>query len=477
MPGAGYEQSLGEKKVSFLPPSSSSCLSFIGDSHAENCTQGIPRSGNCNIINNDRLQFSNNQNVPLQIPPTQIFTPLMLSSVGIGLPPKFSGKNSDWFQFKTQWEIWVQTMSVGDGTDDRLILANLSKVLDDGEAANLLRLRNMNPKLSYTNFWKNLVEEKERFNGESLKQTLENLKLETKGKMTLSKCKEYTSNFQRIAMQLPSLTSEEAIRIILRQIPHYLATKLQNEASRKRKNVKVKISGLFDVEIPQLQALLASVMSGTPKFITKGNDCFFVELNYPDQKTEIESLHLRFVTGHGQINVTTVSDSLSIPQAMAHLQNIVETDEDLEETRRILGNNNNNNTQNNNNTYAVETNTAKTEKKKEKTFFEKKKQNPNTSESTSKKPVTPELVKPTFPPVPQQTGTPYYPFKSKHPGISQPKSPDSGEQKPQNNEGGKGYRKGGRGKGKSRGKGNFSPRPVHEIEGDDQEETNPDHLE
>ena len=215
----------------------------INSSNSQSCFQGVqqvvpllsiqsqspPKSSSrgVNVVTGEKLKISESAGSTSSLTRSALLTPLMLASASIGLPSKCSGKNSDWLAFRTQWEMWVQTMSVGDGSDDRLIFANLAKVLDDGEAANLLRLRNENPNLSFSAYWKGLVKEKERFLGENLKQALENLILETKGKMTTSKCKEYTSNFQRISSQIPHLSSEEAFCIILRQIPHYLAQRLQ----------------------------------------------------------------------------------------------------------------------------------------------------------------------------------------------------------------------------------------------------------
>ena len=240
----------------------------------------------------------------------------MLAAANIGAPSKFSGKNSDWLAFKTQWEIWVQTMSQGDGSDDKLIFANLAKVLDDGEAANLLRLRNQNPQLNYKQYWKGLIEEKERFQGETLKQTLEGMILESKGKMTLSKCKEYTSNFQRIASQIPYLSAEEAMRIILRQIPHYLALKLQNKNHKRRKNFKVKISGLHDVTIPQFQMLVIEQTGSSPKSVGKEQGNLVVEAFSSEQKAQIEALNGSVVADHGMIQVSPVSGTMSVSQCM-----------------------------------------------------------------------------------------------------------------------------------------------------------------
>ena len=68
----------------------------------------------------------------------------------------------------------------------------------------------------------------------------------------MSKCKEFTSNFQRLASAIPELTDEEAFRILIRQNPHYLAQKLTRENNKKEKppryeflDWKVKVSRQF----------------------------------------------------------------------------------------------------------------------------------------------------------------------------------------------------------------------------------------
>ena len=130
------------------------------------------------------------------------------------------------------------------------------------------------------------MKEKETLLGGKLKQALEDLHLETKGKMTSSKCKEYTSHFQRIASQIPNLSSEEALRIILRQIPHYLAQKLRVECSKRRNVLKYKICGLSDVDLSQVQTFLNEQLSVSPKWVDKSGNDFIAEIKSPENVSE-----------------------------------------------------------------------------------------------------------------------------------------------------------------------------------------------
>ncbi len=203
---------------------------------------------------------------PLAVPQAPpIFTPLILASSGIGLPQKFSGKISDWFSFKSEWENWVRTMSAQNGSDDPLVFAHLAQVLDDGERAQLQMLRELNPHMSYADYWVQLVREKERFSGQVRRQRLEALSLDPQGKLTSSKAKEYTANFERLAVQIPRLPDEEAIRIILRQVPKFLAEPIMTEITRRRSKHKVKVGGLVNVEVAALKALLEELLQAPPK--------------------------------------------------------------------------------------------------------------------------------------------------------------------------------------------------------------------
>ncbi len=68
-------------------------------------------------------------------------------------------------------------MAAQNGSDDALIFAYQQKVLDDGERANLQMLRELNPNMSYRDYWTQLVLENERFSGLIWRQRLEALNL------------------------------------------------------------------------------------------------------------------------------------------------------------------------------------------------------------------------------------------------------------------------------------------------------------
>ena len=67
------------------------------------------------------------------------------------------------------------------------------------------------------------------------------------------------------------------------------------------------------------------------------NGDFVVEAHSLEQKAELDVLNQKLVEGHGQILVSPMLDSISISQCMAFLLSSVENDEDLEETRKVLG--------------------------------------------------------------------------------------------------------------------------------------------
>ncbi len=203
---------------------------------------------------------------------TPFFTPLILASAGIGTPERYTGKIGDWFAFKAQWELWVRTMAAQNGSDDALIFAYLSKVLDDGERAQLQMLRELNPAMTYQAYWAQLVREKERFSGQILRQSIEALTLESRGKISSSKAKEYAANFARLARQIPGLPDEEALRIMVRQVPKFLAEKIQSEVTRRRDRKKVRIWGLLNMGQPMLEALVRQLIQTPPARQPQG-DC------------------------------------------------------------------------------------------------------------------------------------------------------------------------------------------------------------
>ena len=230
----------------------------------------------------------------------------------------------------------MQTMSQGDGSDDKLVFANLATVLDDGEAANLLRLRNADPRLTYASYWKSLCSEKERFHSQSFKQALESLRLESKGKLTLSRCKEYTANFQRIFSQTPHVSREEAIRLILRQIPFYLAQKLQTEISKKRDPLKACVSGVHSLSPQAFQDTLTQALGFSSKWVGIEGENFIVEAFSHDQQRSLLALNGSTVQGHGTLNITPIESGFSVTQCMEFLLSTIQLEEELEDTRRVF---------------------------------------------------------------------------------------------------------------------------------------------
>ena len=87
----------------------------------------------------------------------------------------------------------------------------------------------------------------------------------------------------------------------------------------------------------QFHAFINGLLTKSPKWVGMDNGDFVVEANSLEQKSEIENLHQKIVDGHGQMILQPIFESMSIAQCMEHLLQSVENDEDLEETRKVLG--------------------------------------------------------------------------------------------------------------------------------------------
>ena len=169
------------------------------------------------------------------------------------------------------------------------------------------------------------------------------------------------------------------------------------------------------------------------------NGDFVVEAHSIEQKMEVESLHLKFVDGHGQMFVAPVFESLSISQCMDCLLSSVENDEDLEETRKALGMGR---------TYAIETKTPKPNKKI------------NAKENAIESPKSPKPEIPQTPNPSSQSHEPQYNFPFFQPQNAWGKGWGQGNWFPRakgkgfvNGKGGNNNFKGAKGRGKGQGKG------------------------
>ena len=253
------------------------------------------------------------------------------------LPGKFSGKKCDFADWKAQWEYWVTVMTAGNAPqDDHLILANLVKVLDDGNSMDLRDKIIRDPKLKYAKYWREFLDRQERNCATNLRNTLNNLKLESKGKLNFSETQKFVTNFRRIAVGIPNLSPEEAFAILMKAIPYPVAQKLQTENFRKRERELYKIQGLGQVGIGNFAGFIMQQLDGSPKTFCKKGDDFLVEI-FPEQRRKILGLNGEAVQGIGRITVESTTDQMSMERALEKLLAYVEEQEELEETRKGLG--------------------------------------------------------------------------------------------------------------------------------------------
>jgi hypothetical protein len=269
-------------------------------------------------------------------------SPAMLMG-NMNLPSKFSGRKSDWLRWKDGWTFWLTTTAQEFIHDNGFILGTLIKVLDDGEAARLRQKMTKDPNLTYKAYWAGLVAEQEKSNAGNIRQALENLRLENKGKMTFSRCKEFTANFLRLAESIPNFPDEEGFRILLKAIPHWFAEKLQNFHDRRRQSFKVKISGLDGAGILEVQNFIATTLSFLPRAIKKEGNKFLVEAQNSEEQKALLGLHQKQITNHGEISVEMVMNALPLTDYLDFLNSTIESQEDLEDGRRGLQNSNNQN--------------------------------------------------------------------------------------------------------------------------------------
>jgi hypothetical protein len=274
---------------------------------------------------------------PQQLPLMQGFvSPLMLASTSIKLPPKFSGRKSDWHDWKQKWVEWHMTLAQGNGWDDKLVFGHLLQVLDDGEAAHVRQLRNNDPNLSYEKWWKSFVAEQEKNDSATLRCALQNLRLEHRGKLTRSDCKKFTSNFLQKYEAIPNMSTEEAFAILTQSVSHDLAMKLQTRNNDRRKKKKFHVSGIPGVSVSAFQNFLLEQLGGTPKFMKKEGMEFIID-PLPEQCQKLQALDGQTIVGQGIMSVKETCDHMSIPEALEFLLSIVESWEELEDNRRSLG--------------------------------------------------------------------------------------------------------------------------------------------
>ena len=55
------------------------------------------------------------------------------------IPPKFTGRHSDWVSFRRDWELYVQMLGGRREITDTILLCTLGQSLDDGTRINLQR--------------------------------------------------------------------------------------------------------------------------------------------------------------------------------------------------------------------------------------------------------------------------------------------------------------------------------------------------
>ena len=75
------------------------------------------------------------------------------------IPPKFTGRHSDWVSFRRDWELYVQMLGGQHEITDTILLCTLGQSLDDGTMMNLPRRKESVEITSYEQYWEELNQE------------------------------------------------------------------------------------------------------------------------------------------------------------------------------------------------------------------------------------------------------------------------------------------------------------------------------
>ena len=250
--------------------------------------------------------------------------------------PRFSGKESAWWNFKRDWEQYLSlgTSMLGRVPNDRILLESLREALDPINRMELMYAMETHGRLSYQDFWDQLREKYERdaiqHSCRAWEQTTLNLR---EGEdLTWNAWRTFMAAYRMRAVRYPDRTAnEERSKILADLPPRWRAEVIKEESRRRSKRILCKVWGI-GLDGDHLLDLLDDLQLGDPQ-VWPNLNCYWVEVT--DREMQRRLLAWDGKVHHGVvIKAMPLELKMSAEDIFHFVEDRLRVEEDIREAER-----------------------------------------------------------------------------------------------------------------------------------------------
>ena len=252
-------------------------------------------------------------------------------------PDPFSGKKGDWGDWKRRWILHVGVLNaVGCGVPDAFLLSRLENCLDPPTRSEVRAWSEGGS--NYSEIWGKLCAYFEKDQEETTRVAWENLTLSFRGKLSSAEWRHFAAQFVVLMRRTPGATENDGLRLLRRQLPTFLAEKLENEKAKRGKSGD-KALGIGGLSIfagdAAAYAWVQTVTGQPPERISREGWMFWV---YPQNETQrrlILELNGRKLEDGTTVSICQRDPPMDVGTAIQLVSNWIGMKEMVEEAKSL----------------------------------------------------------------------------------------------------------------------------------------------
>ena len=253
-------------------------------------------------------------------------------------PEPFTGKRGDWGDFKRRWETHVGVLNaVGGGVPDAFLLSRLESCLDPPTKCEVRSWSEAG--VAYSLIWNRLCTYFEKDSEETTRAAWESLALKFQGKLSSAEWRQFAATFTTLMRRCPGASEGEGLRLLRRQLPTFLAEKLELEKSKRGKSGgrTLGVSGL-NVYAGEASAhtWVETVTGQAPNKVHRERDHFLVEPRHSTHRQSILDLNGRRLQDGSTVEVWVRDPPVDVAMAIKLVGDWIGMRESVEEAKKLL---------------------------------------------------------------------------------------------------------------------------------------------
>ena len=263
--------------------------------------------------------------------------PILTEALRSAKVKKFSGRAADFGEFEKSWNLYLRLMygASGGPLPDDAVLLTLMGYLDEASATLLSGKMDLNPNLSYYDFWQDLRSKFVRDARAMHRQNWRNVQLQIAGpKVTLQDWEKFQALYVSRRSLVEDWTEAEDIHGVFSQIPIQFHSKVLAETGRRRNGKHwVRIGAPQGCTTHETQTMMENELGFNLNVITREKRHFVVACENERQARRLMDYD-RGEVDRATMTVSPEQYAMSGDDLLAYIHRLLEQDEELDQMRR-----------------------------------------------------------------------------------------------------------------------------------------------